>query len=295
MFLFDGASERKREPLYLPLEGPPPGPKPNHPTLLLALPIFISEDLQQVLINDLVYSRTSTLISSSQPFLADSAWLQILDYLPGSDLLTLTRTFGGSIVVGDNEVFEPESAQVNTAIIQEVSRKGPFQAVIVDDTCFYHEPDIRNFVLEQYHQHAASVVYLALEGIFDLTPLNQAMGVDWRVTAYTKRANKLTAAGERIVGWAAFPFHDRYTKASYVVGGGAEEELFCEYINPDDYDLEEDEIIPDPSPGSPVLTHIADGQKSVSYYSFVNPLDVSRGAIVLRLCYAAFSRAAGES
>jgi hypothetical protein len=50
----------------------------------------------------------------------------------------------------------------------------------------------------------------------------------------------------------------------------------------------EDDEPPTPGSGSPVVTHIDDdGLKSVSYFGFVNGLDVSYGHIILRLCYAA--------
>jgi hypothetical protein len=176
----------------------------------------------------------------------------------------------------------------------------PFQAIIVDDSSFVYESDVRDFVVEQYNR-LTSVVYMAIEGIYDLSLLQRAFGVDWRLAAYTKRNAQLTANGLRIIGRKAFPFHDQYTKANYVSSAGhVDEELFTEFVNPDDYkdeledeDSDYDQGIPTPSPGSPVLTSI-DGNRSVSYYGFVNPLDVSHGAIILRLCYAAMHHNSGH-
>ena len=42
---------------------------------------------------------------------------------------------------------------------------------------------------------------------------------------------------------------------------------------------------PPPTPGSPVIMSLGES-KSVSYFGFSNPLDVSYGAIMLKLCYA---------
>jgi ribonuclease HI len=82
----------------------------------------------------------------------------------------------------------------------------------------------------------------------------------------------------------AFPFGHQYVKANFVVGEG---ELFTEYQHPEDYEDEEDfpDGPPPPDPGSPVVTLLGK-DKSVSYFGFVNPLDVSYGSILLKLCYA---------
>mmetsp|Transcript_25824 Transcript_25824/g.43867 ORF Transcript_25824/g.43867 Transcript_25824/m.43867 type:complete len:133 (+) Transcript_25824:730-1128(+) len=56
---------------------------------------------------------------------------------------------------------------------------------------------------------------------------------------------------------------------------------------PEDYEDEEDypDGPPPPTPGSPVIMSLGES-KSVSYFGFSNPLDVSYGAIMLKLCYA---------
>ncbi|KAL7546412.1 hypothetical protein ACHAWF_009749 [Thalassiosira exigua] len=57
-------------------------------------------------------------------------------------------------------------------------------------------------------------------------------------------------------------------------------------------DFEDEEDYPDgppppePEPGSAAVSAIR-GSKSVSYFGFVNPLDVDYGSILLKLCYAA--------
>ncbi|KAL7492939.1 hypothetical protein ACHAWT_003336 [Skeletonema menzelii] len=76
----------------------------------------------------------------------------------------------------------------------------------------------------------------------------------------------------------------QYSKAHFIVGGG---ELFTEYLCPEDYEDEEDypDGPPPPTPGSTVITSLGES-KSVSYFGFANSLDVSYGAILLKLCYA---------
>lgn len=74
-------------------------------------------------------------------------------------------------------------------------------------------------------------------------------------------------------------FHlDQYVKAHFIVGGG---ELFTEYLCPEDYEDEEDST----NTRIARITSLGDS-KSVSYFGFANPLDVSYGAIMLKLCYA---------
>jgi len=146
---------------------------------------------------------------------------------------------------------------------------------------------VASFVAEQYHTHGVSVVVMAVEGIFDLSPLNERFGTNWRLVAYTNRVIELTEMGQKIISSDAFPFVKKYVKSHFILSTTtASEALFAENINPDDYDDEDSDPIPQPSPGSAIVTHLA-GSKSISYFGFVNSLDVSYGAIVLRLCYAA--------
>jgi hypothetical protein len=64
-----------------------------------------------------------------------------------------------------------------------------------------------------------------------------------------------------------------------------------EHVYPEDFENSDSDVendpVPDPAPGSPVVTHI-DGVKSISFFGFVNSLDVSCRASIHRLCYAAY-------
>ncbi|GKZ01325.1 hypothetical protein MPSEU_001083500 [Mayamaea pseudoterrestris] len=284
--MFFSNTAARKEKLCEPLKGPPPGRYPCNPTLLLGIPRFIAEELHHVLINDLVYSRTSKLQQELNPRLSDLDLLQILENLSGSDLINLTKAYNGSILVLDDDIYVNDTDQVSAAKLEQVSALAPFQAIVVHSN-FVYEDSIREFTVMSYNQHGTSVVYMSIEGIFDMSALRQAFGIDWNLSAYTKRQIQLTASqGHRILGRNAFHPHDTYTKAHYVTSRRAEEELFAECVDPTDYEGEDDDEMPAPSPGSPALAHI-DGNKSVSYFGFVNSLDVSYGAIMYRLCFAA--------
>jgi hypothetical protein len=202
--------------------------------------------------------------------------LHVLQYLDGDSLLNMTQAYGGSVVLSDDQVFAEGTDQVDMRKLEELSNQR-YQAIVIDDTCLYREPDLTAFVSSQYSK-GVSVVVVALEGIFNLNVLQQVFGVNWTSREYTTRTIKLTESGKRIIGADAFPFETKYTKALYVVG---EKELFMEHVNPDDYETSDSEVendpAPDPAPGSPIVTHI-DGVKSISFFGFVNDLDVSYGA-----------------
>ena len=286
MFRLDLFQTTKREPLCLPLSGPPPGPTPCRPALLLGLPSYVADELSQLLANDLIYASNSRLLTSISPELTDGLWLQILDFLPGSDLLVLTETVGGTRYVADEDVYSAGTDQVDQVMLQRLASQGPYQAIVVDDSSFVYESLIRDFVVQQYRQHDTSVIYMALEGIFDLSALQQSFEVTWRLREYTRRTIMLTAAGQRILTNKAFPCQTQYTKANYVVTSNHAEDdvLFAEYINPADYQYDgddsdvEDDPVPEPSPGSPVVVRVR-GNKSVAYCGFVNSCAVSDGAI----------------
>lgn len=129
---------------------------------------------------------------------------------------------------------------------------------------------------------------MAIEGLFNLGYMSD-FEVNWHMLAYTKRTVHLTNAGKRLLSEAAFPFESRYTKSHFVTGDG--EELFAELIEEEEEETDEsddnaDDTVPTPQPGSPVITYMNENRCCISYFGFVNPLDVSYGAIIHRLCYA---------
>ena len=189
------------------------------------------------------------------------------------------------MILSEDEVLDQATGEVDENKLTELNGY-EYQAIVVDDTCFIREPHISHFVTKKYREEGVSVVIMALEGIFDLLPLRNAFDVDWKFAAYTKRTIRLTAAGEAIVGTATFPGKIKYIKANFVHGGQGEE-MFIEHQYPGDYEDEEDypDGPPPPAPGSPVVMK-TEGNKSVSYFGFVNILDVNYGAIIIRLCYA---------
>ncbi|KAL7540145.1 hypothetical protein ACHAXR_009892 [Thalassiosira sp. AJA248-18] len=259
----------------------PPGTSPCKPILLIGLPS--SDDwgkyLSHILIHDLLYASTSTYMDGNAN--DHQAKLAKLSSLDGNELLKLTRKHKGSVILSETEVLNQQTGDVDTNRLRQLE-KGDYQAVIVDDTCFIREPDITAFVMKQYAK-GSSVVVMALEGIYNLSTLNQNFNVNWKVCAYTARSIKLTDIGKEVMG-DAFPFDEKYVKSNFAVGEG---EMFVEHQFPENYEDEEDfpDGPPPPEPGSPVVTSLGDS-KSVSYFGFVNPLDVSYGAILLKLCHA---------
>lgn len=201
--------------------------------------------------------------------------------LDGDKLLDIIEKYGGSVIVNENQIINQRTSEVDEKCLTQLEG-GDYQAVIVDDTYFIREPKVTQFVMNQYEK-GSSVVVMSIEGIYNLSVLNRKFNVDWNVCAYTSRDIKLTERGKDIIG-DAFPRKNHYIKANFVVGEGP---LFTEHQHPEDYEDEEDfpNGPPPPEPGSPFAT-VMRGSRSVSYFGFVNPLDVSYGAILLKLCYA---------
>jgi len=253
---------------------------PCKPILMVGLPSNATwaESMSHILIHNLLYASTSTYMSGGSDY---EAKLKHLLSLNGDDLLLLVNDHAASTILSETQIYYPKSYDVNKEKIGELER-GDYQAVIVDDTCFIREPDVTAFVMKQCSK-GSSVVIMAIEGIFDLSTMNRQFKVNWKFAGYTARSIELNYLGRQILG-DAFPSDQQYVKAHFIVGGG---ELFTEYLCPEDYEDEEDypDGPPPPTPGSPVITSLGES-KSVSYFGFANSLDVSYGAILLKLCYA---------
>jgi hypothetical protein len=283
-----GAPREPRPPTFIPITQGPPGPTPCKPTLLLSLPDFVLNALDQLLINDLIYSN--------HPLndFAPDVQHEMLKAMDGPTLVQLVKSSGkGSVILPDDELFTEGTDQVDTEQLARLATND-YQAIVVDDTCFIREPDVQKFVMQQYQEKNVSVVIVGAEGIYDLGPIRAAFGVDWNVTVYTRRTIQLNPLGSTILGRQGFAVDTNYVKALFIQGT---HELFMEHVNPDDYEPDsddEDPQPPKPQPGSPVTTFIEHG-KSVSYFGFVNSSDVSYGAIILRLCYAAYHQQASSS
>lgn len=253
---------------------------PCKPILVVGLPSdkTWTESMSHILIHNLLFASTSTYMSGRSDY---EAKLKHLLSLNGDDLLRLVNEHAASTILSETQIYYPRSYDVNKEKFGELE-KDDYQAVIVDDTCFIREPDVTAFVMKQYSK-GASVVIMAIEGIFDLSTLNNHFKVNWKCAGYTARSVELNYLGRQILD-DSFPSEHQYVKAHFIVGGG---ELFTEYLCPEDYEDEEDypDGPPPPTPGSPVITSLGES-KSVSYFGFANPLDVSYGAILLKLCYA---------
>jgi len=266
-----------------PVQLQPPGYS-CEPVLVIGLPTYKDwgENLSNVLIHCLLYATTSTYMNESDDDYEGK--LKHLTSLDGEELMKLSREHNATVIWSENDVLNEEDEEVDTVRLRELE-KGDYQAIIVDDTYFIREPDITAFVADKYEK-GASVVVMAIEGIFNISPLRRKFNVDWEFGAYTKRSIKLNDLGKEIIG-DAFPKDSVYTKSHFIVGEG---ELFTEFQDPEDYEDEEyyPDGLPSPAPGSPVVT-VVRGSKSVSYFGFVNWRDVSYGGILWKLCFVSVS------
>ena len=278
--LFGG---KNREPGSYPLEGSPPADSlPCKPTLILGLSAHTSEDLEDVIRNDLVYASTSRA-RSLLPGVQEGVLLYMLRFLESKSLFSLTKAVGGTRVVDMEDLYDDEG-EVRPDKISSL-RNGRYQAIICADYSLSEPGPCADFVQEQYQQHGVSVVVMAIEGLFDMSYMQRLFGINWRLAEYTARSIQLSDVGTSILSRNAFPQDNKYAKAHYVVGDG--EALFLNWTDPEEEeDSDSDERDPIPQPGSPVMVHL-DENKSISFFGFVNSLDVSFGAIILRLCYAA--------
>ncbi len=81
------------------------------------------------------------------------AKLKHLLSLSGDDLLTLANDHVASTIVSETQIYYPQSYNLNKDQLDQLDKED-YQAVIVDDTCFFREPDMTAFVMKQYSKGA---------------------------------------------------------------------------------------------------------------------------------------------
>ena len=188
------------------------------------------------------------------------------------------------VITDDMVLEEPSKAKISN-----VSQK--YKGVIATDDWFdvdYEYQPIANAifqVLKDMYKGGGSVVIATTMGVFSVPQQISKMfqfSPSWTLAAYTKRTIITTSKGKGILkeAVAARPI---YTKAHFVQAP-KEECLFEEHINPEDYDSDYSDEPPQPSQESPVVMHCGGPNKGrISYFGFVNDLDVSWGDIILKL------------
>jgi hypothetical protein len=87
----------------------------------------------------------------------------VLQYLDGDSLLSMTQVYDGSVVFSDDQVFVEGTDQVDRRKLKKLAKQR-YQAIVIDETCLYREPDLTAFVSSQYSK-GVSVVVMALDGI----------------------------------------------------------------------------------------------------------------------------------
>jgi hypothetical protein len=272
------SDEHKEPRLSLPLsEQPPPANTPCDPILLLGLS-STPKYLDDVYRNDLVYSRRSQLKRSLSRKLEDRALLHIVEFLDVKELMKLSAHYKGTVVMSEDYLYENEGVLHQMMMETLYNKQRRFQAIVVSDEMLSSNEVVRMFVQMQHQELGVNVVVMAIHGC-SLDFAAECFGVFWDMVSYSRQTFRLTKVGEQVLGAYAFPFPSTYCKSHFVSGEG--QELFEE--------LPEDETNASTgnsrSSGSAVIVYNNRG-RCASYFGFINPYDVSYGAIVLRLCYA---------
>lgn len=220
--------------------------------------------------------------------------LPILNFLSGNDVFNLSKALGGgSVYVSQQDMCKEVDV---LSLFKSPCNKSEYRCVITTDDWFDVDREYQNLAhslfdtLKFMYDNGRSVVIAATMGVYSVprtisTIFHFKSESQWKLASYTKKSISKTEVGNRILG-DAFPFTQTYLK-SHFVSAPTEECLFIEYIDPADYEDSdsdyEPERVPQPSPDTPIAVHFGDNGGSVSYFGFVNPLDVSYGAIMLRL------------
>jgi len=281
-----------RKPLSPPLSKAPEGREPCLPCLFFGVSDFFVEECGDVLRCDLVFSTNAKVV---HPLLSGEKSLQllVLNFLCSKDVLSISYALeGGSKIVSDSDIINQGN---NLKDFVQTTALGKYRGVICTDEWFDVDPEYASLSedviasMKSMYDMGCSVIFAAVMGVFaaprQISKLFEIQ-TDWELTAYTKRSVSLTQKGKSILG-DSFPFENAYLKSNFL-SAPKEELLFIEYIDPGDYEDPdyEDYSVPEPSPDSPVVIHFSPSGGCVSYFGFVNPLDVSYGAILLKLLNA---------
>ena len=252
------------------------------------------EECGDVLRCDLVFSTNAKVI---HPLLSGEKSLQllILNFLCSKDVLSISHALeGGSKIVSDSDIINQGN---NLKDFVQTTAWGNYRGVICSDEWFDVDAEYESLSedviasMKSMYDMGCSVVFAAVMGVFaaprQISKLFE-METDWELTAYTSRSVSLTQKGTSILE-DSFPFESTYLKSNFL-SAPKEECLFIEYVDPGDYLYEDsdydDDSVPEPSPDSPVVIHFSPSGGCVSYFGFANSLDVSYGAILLKLLNA---------
>lgn len=285
-------SDRKREPLAPPLVFSPADPQPCLPALFLGVDDWVIESCEDVLRNDLVFSTRARPLSPIMKGRQEQ--IHILNFLNGQELLNLSKaTEGGSLIVGFEDLAKNDRLKEGIHPCPE----GRYRGVIVTDDWFDVDEDYSELAsnllqaLKNMYQSGCSVIFRPTEGLFTAPEIISSifeLSQPWRLVAYTTKQLVASPLGKSILG-SSFPSKGVYTKV-HCVSAPPEQRLVVQYVDPDEYDSEDD--IPEPIPATPLPLYRNNSGGSVCYFGFANSLDVSFGAILLKLIHLDFQ---GES
>lgn len=241
------------------------------------------ESCGDVLRNDLVFSTKAKFL---HPILdGKMEQVLILNFLDGKDLRNVSKALhGGSTVMTTDTLFE-HGMRAAAEFLDKKSNN--FRGAIASDDLFDEMFSQLGFdafnILRTMYDEGCSIIVAATMGIFTVPEqLSDIFEFEppWRLTAYTSRSITMAALGKEILG-NAFHVKEQYVK-SHFIRAPPNESLFVEYVNSNDYDDSSEEE-PEPNTDSPIVVHRGPNGGCLSYFGFSNSLDVSYGAIMLRL------------
>ncbi len=197
-----------------------------------------------------------------------------------------------SVILSVNELIQNPSK----ATIANISTR--YRGVVATDDWFdvddeYKPLSKRIFrTLKEMYDAGGSVVIATTMGVYTVPEqLAKMFGFrsssPWTLTSYTKKSITASPVGLEIFGDVNTILRGErsvYTKAHFVQAP-EKECLFVEYVNPKDYEDDSDyeDGPPSPNKDSPVVTHRGPNGGTLSYFGFVNHLDISYGDILMKL------------
>jgi len=288
--MFFGGKSKNLAP---PLSKAPPGPQPSPPSLFLGAFDWWVEKCGDLIRSDLTFSSNAKIMHQALEGKIEDLQLHILNFLPGEDLINLCKALdAGSVIVSESQLMSFEDLR---NFFENGEREHSYRSVIITDQWFDVDSEYQPLAneifckLRQFYNKGCSVIIGGPMGVFSATTtISNLFDLEWSFASYTTKSMKKTRIGERILG-DSFPFEVQYLKSNFIKAP-PNESLFIEHINSEEYSDDSDYEFgpPEPSTDTPVAVHFREEGGSISYFGFVNSLDVSYGAMMLRLANATY-------
>lgn len=191
-------------------------------------------------------------------------------------------------IITSDQIIQ-QGPRVFRRVLKNISK---YQGVVTTDDWFDVDVEYKPLAdalistLIEMHRGGCSVIVAASMGVVSVPRrLAEMFDTKWKLTAITKREICKSMKGERVLG-DSFPDKQINTEAYYVLAP-REQMLFEEYVHPDNFLDDSSDDTSKPRRGSPIVSHrdpFTGG--SISYFGFMNSLEVSYGPIMQQLIYA---------